>query len=171
MFHDRTKRSRRPTTLISSQVSQRLEKLRERRRNLWADDDDDNEYEENHSEAEKRKNSRVRIVLSDSEDDAEEFRPQVKKRTKPKKPHCCLICSIVNQLSNENCCAKHLSLLKNLPSNSSSSSSLILPNHVMILPVHDNLLHQYLDSHEIHRLKVKTKSITTQTKQPVKNDK
>lgn len=144
--------------LINPKFTRRLADLREGRRNLWDDDDseEDDDEEERCSKSKRRKPSRVR-VLSESDDDLEESsRRQMSKRSKGKHSQCCLICSILNQLSNENCCSKHLTLLKN-------PTSSILPNHVMIIPVHDDLLHQYLDSQEIHRLKMKTSSIATQT--------
>ena len=87
---------------VKSQISIRLEKLRNRRRhNLWSDDDDDG----------KRSTPSNVIVLSDSDKEEQSTRKR-KSRSHTDKNATCLICSILFNLSSKNCCPEHLSRLK-----------------------------------------------------------
>jgi hypothetical protein len=133
IFLEKRKRLSSP---IKSQIGIRLEKLRDRRKNLWSDDE----------ETSKQSNL---IVLSDSE---EEERPLLKHKSRKKKPKnaTCLICSILSQLSSYNCCSEHLSLLKN------HSKTQWLPDQVMILPVTNEIVQRYLDPEQIHQLRTRT---------------
>ena len=98
------KRKRQSSSPFKSQIAQRLEKLRNRKRDLWADDSDD-------EQSKTTNNKKLFIVLTDSEEE----RPKSRKKNSQNhvKNHTCLICSILSQLSSYNCCSEHLTMLKN----------------------------------------------------------
>ena len=112
-----------------------MEKLRNKKCNLWNDDDGDRDGEEEVVQNVQSKNKsktptdNTYIVLTDSDDENQQRRSRSKKskkksrmqdenissdndtRMKSKCPTC-LICSILSTLTSYNCCPNHLSLLK-----------------------------------------------------------
>lgn len=124
---------KRHSSPVKSRIAVRLERLRSRRIDLWADDDNEPSTPSNV------------ITLSDSEEE----KPARKRKSRRKTPKnaTCLICSILSQLSTKNCCADHLSRLKHPQ---------WLPEQVMILPVTDQIVQRYLDPQQIHQLRTQT---------------
>lgn len=144
-------------------MARRLAFLRDRYRNLWDDDNDDDESnEEDQSNftrtttSKRRTKKTVCVVLSDSEEESQNpfyhsssstVENHRRNLSQPRNSGSCLICSIRSQLSNINCCSNHLSLLTNNPNAQS------LANHVMIVPITDEILQHYLDPEHIHHLR------------------
>ncbi|CAF0732463.1 unnamed protein product [Adineta ricciae] len=84
-------------------------------------------------------------------------------------PKCatCLICSILSTLSSYNCCSKHLSLLtnskKSVHKNSTVNIEQYSPQHVMILPMTDELVQRYLNHQGSHHLRTQISTSSKKT--------
>ncbi len=149
------KRKRQSSPPFKSQIARRLEKLRGKKRDLWADDDDD--------DTEQHKKSKKLITLTDSDEERPTSTLQRRIRSGKSKKKIsqnhnenatCLICSILSQLSSYNCCSQHLSVLKNPQP---TTTGQWLPDKVMIVPLTDDIVQKYLDPEQIHHLRKKTK--------------
>lgn len=154
-----------------------------RRQNLWLDDEDDdndNRQQQPSVQPKPAPNNKTYIVLSDSDEEktaAAAYRKRSRSNKSRQKsspihgdnypsdndykrtPKCatCLICSILSTLSSYNCCSKHLSLLtnskKSTHKNSPVSTEQCQPQHVMIVPVTDELVQRYLNPQGGHHLR------------------
>ncbi|UJR26744.1 hypothetical protein I4U23_008059 [Adineta vaga] len=175
------KRQSPPPSSATSKINRRLDKLRSgQRNNLWLEDDDDNENEERSVQPKPITSNKTYIVLSDSDEDKATARRRSqsnKSRKKSRHNHdesctsdndykttskctTCLICSILTTLSSYNCCTKHLSLLTNNKKNtqdhhqkSTTNVEQYPPQHVMILPMTDELIQRYLNQQGVHHLR------------------
>ena len=134
--------------VLTSQIARRLEKLRNRHRDLWADDTDDEPMQLRSSNS--RRKGKVSTVLSESEEEEVEARRSRhhQRREKSVRHATCLICSVLSQLSSHNCCSKHLAALQERRAPPSA-----LPDQVMIIPLTDELIQRYLNPEQIHQLR------------------
>ena len=150
------KRKRPSTTAQKTQIGRRLDRLRRKNQNLWDEDDSDDEQFEQSKQVSKRT---VAILLSDSDEEQIPSSSSTRQRRSKRKlsriddesaatSATCLICSIQSIISSLNCCPQHLAAL--------SHHRPWLPDQVMIVPVTDAILEQYLDPQKLHRLRAET---------------
>ena len=160
------KRKRPSTSVQKTQIGRRLERLRRKNQNLWDDDDsDDDQFEQSRQ----MPNRAAAILLSDSDEEQIPSSSTRRRRRRSKRKlsriddehlpmnaneesvatsATCLICSIQSIISSLNCCPQHLAALTN--------HHQWLPDQVMIVPVTDAILEQYLDPQKLHRLRAET---------------
>lgn len=153
-----------PFPPLKPKLAQRLQRLRSGvQQNLWGDDDDDVEITTSKPKQSKTTNNRISYVASSDSDEEKSHRLRNRKsRTKLSRNHdenvpisgTCLICSIIAQLSSYNCCANHLSILKNHSNRQSHTTDVEhLPERVMIVPITDEIVQQYIDPQQIQQLR------------------
>ena len=181
ILHYIEKRKHQSPPPVKSQIARRLEKLRhEQRRDLWMDTDDSNERSK---QSKRRSANKSYIILSDSDEEEQFFSSSRQLRnaeTKKKLSRIsdenqsdatiCLICSILSKLSPLNCCPEHLSLLKNHSHHQQqTTSSQWLPEHVLIVPLTDEIIERYLDPQQIYHLRTQASTSLIENKTSERN--
>lgn len=181
MFESVEKRKRQsPPAPTTTKLHRRLE-LRTDPRNLWNDTEsvDDDHDADRCAQPKAATSNKTYIVLSDSDEDKAPSRPQSKSRKARKKPRhvhdesgaseddyetpskcaTCLICSVLSTLTSYNCCSRHLTVLKREKRTTRRRLKLTThtephpPQHVMILPMTDELIQRYLNPQGVQHLR------------------